>query len=510
MKALLALTLALGSALAAAQNRAALQELLLPPRPDLSFSRLDPTFGRAYDLWVLEVMDAKSTAKSAAEVYTDAALLAEVAPERTEAAFDRAVSALLAAPASTERDGCLALAYWRLGMPEDAEAAAANAVRSGSQTYWSPLLRGAKAMWEARAPFGAVLDDPNLSVRDRLNALSLAYQAARAMLESAVNECTAAARLAPENLLPVVERRRIVEALGSAQAGSGGEPTLVLGRTQLGQWLEDSRKIALLTKGPTAFRARAAAVYLGGLSRRYADPNDPSLVVPSARERFARAIAPEDRSALRVLAGDLLKSGDIDRVWRLVAMLRLADNDPTGAQAALESVASDARNRDAVWHEFFAGMLYAQGAFGAALEQLSPARPAAANTAALRLLRIASLAQSGRLREAADEAAAAAAAHSDSARLRLAHSILRAASGRQSDVDQAFEALERLVAIRPEDEGLRDDAAYNLAIVFALKGETARAESLLSSVRDRTLADRVEKVRAALKGWSGDGNGRPL
>lgn len=500
MKAPLALILALGSTLAAAQNRAALQELLLPPRPDLSFSRVDPTFGRTYDLWVLEVMDAKSTAKSAAEVYTDAALLADVAPERAEAGFDRAVSALLAAPASTDRDGCLALAYWRLGMPEDAEAAAANAVRSGSQTYWSPLLRGAKAMWEARAPFGAVLEDPNLSVRDRLNALSLAYQAARAMLEAAVSECTAAARLAPENLLPVVERRRIVEALGSAQAGSGGEPTLVLGRTQLGQWLEDSRKIALLTKGPTAFRARAAAVYLGGLSRRHTDPNDPSLVVPSARERFARAIAPEDRSALRVLANDLQRSSDKDRVWRLVAMLRLADNDPAGAQAALETVSNDARARDAVWQEFFAGMLYAQGAFDAALEQLTPARLAAANSPLLRLLRIASLAQSGRFGEAATEAESAVASHSDFARLALAHSILRAASGRPADVDQAFEALARLVAIRPEDDGLRDDAAYNLAILYALKGEAARAETMLSSVRDRTLADRVEKVRAALKG----------
>ncbi len=496
MKPLLASILALVSAVAGAQNRAALQELLLPPRPDLSFSRVDSNFGRTFDAWVLEALGAKAGARSAVEVYTDAVLLAEVAPDRAETGFERAVAMLQAAPANTDRDGCLALSYWRLGMPAEAEAAAADAVRSGSQTYWSPLLRGAKAMWEARAPFGAVLGDPNLTVRDRLNALSLAYQAARSLLEAAVSECTAAARIAPESVIPVLERRRIVEALGSAQAGSGGEPTLVLGRTQLGQWLEDSRKIALLSGGPAAFRARAAAVYLGGLAMRYGDPNDPSLVSPAARERFARAISPEDRSTLRVLASDLSKGGEKERVWKLVALLRLADNDPVGAQSAVEGVTGG----DAAWQEFFAGMLYAQGAYDAVLDRFPYEKVASANSPTLRLVRIGALAQAGRRAEAATEAASAAVAHPGSARLGLASAIMQAAAGRSDDIDRAFDSLERLVAIRPEDEGLRDDAVYNLAILCALRGDASRAEGLLARVRDRTLSDRVEKVRTALKG----------
>lgn len=495
MKAPLALILALGFTLAAAQNRAALQELLLPPRPDLSFARVDPNYARAFDGWVRDTLAAKLGARGAVEIYTDATLWAEVAPDRADDAFDRAVSLLLGVSSSTDRDGCLALSYWRLGMSEEAESAAADAVRSGNQTMWSPLLRGARAMAEAKAPFGIVLDDPNLSVRDRVNALSLAYQAARALLESGIASCTAAAKIAPESLLPVLERRRLVEALAPAQAGSGGEATLVLGRTQLGQWLEDSRKIALLSTGPTAIRARAAAAYLSGLSVRYGDSSELSFVVPSDRERFAQAVAPEDRSALRVLASDLSKSAEKERVWRLVALLRLANNDPTGAQAAVEAVPNELR--DEGWRDFFAGLLYAQGAYDAVLGRVF-ARTTASDS--LLMMHIRSMVLTGRRADAATAAQAAVAAYPESARIGLANAILKAATGQSDDVERAYDLLERLVAIRPEDDGLRDDATYNLAILCGLKGEVARAESLLSSVRDRTLADRVEKVRAALKG----------
>lgn len=354
-------------------------------------------------------------------------------------------------------------------------------------------------MWEARAPFAAVLDDPNLSVRDRLNALSLAYQAARAMLESAVGECTAAARLAPESLLPVVERRRIVEALGSAQTGSGGETTLVLGRTQLGQWLEDSRKIALLTKGPTAFRARAAAVYLGGLVMRYSDRSAPVVLADAdTRESFARSITPEDRTALRVLAEDLHKAPELARLWKLLALLHLAENNMLGANGTPSRLNKSAR--DVGWFEFRAGLCHAQGFFQEVIDVLAPSELGSADSPAIRLLRINAMARLGRVREAASEAESAIKKYADDPRLSQASAILRASGGEMDDVQGAYDLLSRIVAVSPEDEGLRDDAICNLAIVHGLKGWRESAESLLSSVRDRTLADRVEKVRAALKG----------